>query len=123
MAKVLVIDDTLAMVDLIREMLRMAGHEVHVCLVSSRALAMIASVEPDVVILDIVMPEVSGWDILAALRADPRTQRLPVIICTAWAEIAAGRLRERPDPSAWLLPKPFDQAELLELVRGAVGRR
>jgi CheY-like chemotaxis protein len=123
MTKILVIDDTPSMVDLFREILSSRGYAVGVCLVASRATAMIEEHRPDAVILDIVMPEVSGWDILAWMRSREETRRTPVIVCTAWAEAAAGRLRDNPDPSAWLLPKPFDADELEELVGEALSRR
>ncbi|MCC7106537.1 MAG: response regulator [Chloroflexi bacterium] len=123
MPTILVIDDTPSMVDLFREVLVTRGYDVSVCLVASRATAMIEESQPHAVILDIVMPEVSGWDILAWLRAREQTQRLPVIVCTAWAEAAAGRLRDHPDPAAWLLPKPFDTGELEELLSEALNRR
>jgi len=68
--------------------------------------------------LDVVMPEVSGWDVLAELRRDARFQRTPVIVCTAYVAEALGRLAELkgPDQHLGLLPKPFDVDELLEVV-------
>jgi CheY-like chemotaxis protein len=68
--------------------------------------------------LDVVMPEVSGWEILAELRADPAFAQIPVIVCTAYVAEAMGRLAELkgPDQHLGLLPKPFDIEELIEVV-------
>jgi CheY-like chemotaxis protein len=73
---------------------------------------------PDVIMLDVVMPEVSGWEVLAALRTDPAFRRTPVIVCTAYVAEAVGRLSELkgPDQHLGLLPKPFELEELIEVV-------
>jgi CheY-like chemotaxis protein len=73
---------------------------------------------PDVIMLDIVMPEVSGWEVLARLRADPAFKMTPVIVCTAFVAEAMGRLAELkgPDQHLGLLPKPFELEELIEVV-------
>ena len=122
MAKILVVDDTPVLLDLVREALEDAGHEVRTCVFSRQALKMAAEFLPDVVILDVIMPEVSGWEILDQLRSSRETSELPVIVCTAWAESAAGHLRQRQDPYAWLLTKPFNRDELIELVDEALAR-
>jgi len=71
-----------------------------------------------VIMLDVVMPEVSGWEVLSRLRSDPRFLGTPVIVCTAYVEEALGRLAELkgPDQHLGLLPKPFDIDELIEVV-------
>jgi CheY-like chemotaxis protein len=73
---------------------------------------------PDVIMLDVVMPEVSGWEVLALLRRDPAFSRTPVIVCTAYVAEAIGRLAELkgPDQHLGLLPKPFEIEELVEVV-------
>jgi CheY-like chemotaxis protein len=73
---------------------------------------------PDVIMLDVVMPEVSGWEVLAQLREDPAFMRTPVIVCTAYVSEAMGRLAELkgPDQHLGLLPKPFELDELIEVV-------
>jgi CheY-like chemotaxis protein len=65
------------------------------------------------------MPEVSGWEVLDRIRGDRRLQHVPIVICTAWAEQAAGRMRELRQPHLWLLPKPFDAEDLLDTVAEA----
>jgi CheY-like chemotaxis protein len=119
-ARILVVDDTLSLVDLIRDILGAEGYEVSTCLIASRAYSLAQEITPDLVILDIVMPDVSGWDVLELLRDDPSLRRVPIVICTAWAEQAAGRMRELCQPHLWLLPKPFDAADLLDTVQEAL---
>ena len=116
--RILVVDDTPALLDVVRKCLSQEGYEVRTCLESRFAVAMAQEVKPDVIMLDVVMPEVSGWEVLAALRLDPAFARTPVIVCTAYVAEALGRLAELkgPDQHLGLLPKPFEIEELVEVV-------
>ena len=116
--RILVVDDTPALLDVVRRCLESEGYVVRTCLESRYAVGMAQEDPPDVIMLDVVMPEVSGWEILAALRADPAFVRTPVIVCTAYVAEALGRLAELkgPDQHLGLLPKPFEIEELIEVV-------
>jgi CheY-like chemotaxis protein len=116
--RILVVDDTPALLDVVRRCLEGEGYLVRTCLESRNAVAMARQDRPDVIMLDVVMPEVSGWEILAELRADPAFARTPVIVCTAYVAEALGRLAELkgPDQHLGLLPKPFEIEELVEVV-------
>jgi CheY-like chemotaxis protein len=116
--RILVVDDTPALLDVIRTCLEDEGYRVTTCLESRYAVAMAQALRPDVVMLDVVMPEVSGWEVLAQLRQDPAFHRTPVIVCTAHVAEALGRLAELkgPDQHLGLLPKPFDVEELIEVM-------
>ena len=118
MPRILVVDDTPALLDVIRKALEGEGYAVATCLESRRAVDMAQAFRPDVVMLDVVMPEVTGWEVLALLRQDPAFARTPVIVCTAYVAMAMGRLAELkgPDQHLGLLPKPFELEELLEVV-------
>jgi CheY-like chemotaxis protein len=115
---IMVVDDTLALLDVVRSGLEVEGYRVITCLESREAVRIAQEERPDVIMLDVVMPEVSGWEVLAQLRADPRFARTPVIVCTAYVSEALGRLAELrgPDQHLGLLPKPFELEELLEVV-------
>jgi CheY-like chemotaxis protein len=117
-ARILVVDDTPAVLDVVRKVLESEGYHVATCLESRHAVRMAQEERPDLIMLDVVMPEVSGWEVLAKLRADPSFVRTPVIVCTAYVAEALGRLAELkgPDQHLGLLPKPFDVEELIEVV-------
>jgi CheY-like chemotaxis protein len=116
--RILVVDDTPALLDVIRTCLEGEGYHVSICLESRNAVRVAHVDRPDLIILDVVMPEVSGWEVLASLRADPKLSRTPVIVCTAYVAEALGRLGELmgPDQHLGLLPKPFELEELIEVV-------
>jgi CheY-like chemotaxis protein len=116
---VLVVDDTPALLDVVRKCLEGEGYRVVTCLESRHAVRLAREERPHAVMLDVVMPEVSGWDVLAELRSDPGLSRIPVIVCTAYVAEALGRmveLQRDPDQQLGLLPKPFDIDELIEVV-------
>lgn len=117
-ARILVVDDTPVVLDVVRKVLENEGYYVATCLESREATRIAREEQPDLIMLDVVMPEVSGWEVLAELRADPRFVSTPVIVCTAYVAEALGRLAELkgPDQHLGLLPKPFDIEELLEVV-------
>jgi CheY-like chemotaxis protein len=116
--RILIVDDTPAVLDIVRKCLEGEGYYVSTCLEGRDALRLAQTERPDVIMLDVVMPEVSGWEVLAQLRADPKFTRTPVIVCTAYVSEALGRLNELkgPDRHLGLLPKPFELEELIEVV-------
>ena len=119
--RILVVDNTPTLLDVIRKALEEDGYRVRTCLESRYAVEMAQEEPPDVIMLDVVMPEVSGWEVLAELRMDPAFGRTPVIVCTAYVSEAMGRLSElkSPDQHLGLLPKPFELEELID-VTGSV---
>ncbi len=124
---ILVVDDTPTILDLVRECLEEEGYRVFTCLESRKAFEIAREQRPDAIMLDVVMPEVSGWEVLAQLRADPDLSQTPVIVCTGYVDEALGRLAElrghgpKGDRHLGLLPKPFDTEELLEVVDSITG--
>jgi CheY-like chemotaxis protein len=117
-SRILVVDDTPAVLDVVRKVLEGEGYRVTTCLESVDAVRLAQAERPDLIMLDVVMPEMSGWEVLAALRADAAFAKTPVIVCTAYVNEALGRLAELkgPDQHLGLLPKPFEIEELVEVV-------
>ena len=70
---------------------------------------------PDLLVLDIGLPEMDGWQVLDRLRADDRTKRLPVLVLTAHAEEESRRRADRGGANAFVT-KPFQPAEFRRLV-------
>ncbi|MBK6762956.1 MAG: response regulator [Micrococcales bacterium] len=116
MATILIVDDEPSVRDLIRDTLELEDHEVVEAVDGPSALEVLSADElPDCVVLDIMMPGISGLDVLTELRARPSTKELPVILLTAmsddattWAGWSAG--------ANVFLPKPFDPGALLDWI-------
>jgi CheY-like chemotaxis protein len=117
----MIVDDNETIVEVLRELLRSAGYAVVTARGGREALSHLRSSRPDVVLLDLMMPEVSGEDVLRELRRDPALADLPVILLTARAsrEDRLVGLRMGADD---YLAKPVDTGELLLRVRNTLAR-
>ncbi|MEM9057603.1 MAG: response regulator, partial [Pseudomonadota bacterium] len=111
-AKVMIVDDASMTVRLMKAFLEDAGYRRFVTTSrSSEAMALLVEERPDVLLLDLDMPEVSGFDVLEQLRAHPLVQHTPVLILTA-AEDAGSKLRALELGATDFLAKPVDTSEL-----------
>ncbi len=80
---VLIIEDEEDAAELFAEMMRVSGFRVLKTSNSAPALVMMTAEKPDVIILDIMMPEISGLDILRQMRRDPQLSNIPVVVVSA----------------------------------------
>jgi two-component system, OmpR family, phosphate regulon response regulator PhoB len=112
---VLVVDDHAPLRTLCRVNLEAAGFRVLEAGDGDEALACIADDSPDLILLDIMMPRVSGWQVAAALVADPLTDRIPIIFITARGGIA-DRIRALEYGAQDYLVKPFDPSRLADTI-------
>jgi putative two-component system response regulator len=112
-SKIMIVDDEPINVKVARKYLNLEGYENFVTTTESReALALVEKERPDLILLDIMMPYLSGLDILAALRADQRWLHLPVVILTA-ANDQATKRRALELGANDFLSKPVDPTELI----------
>ena len=81
--KILVIDDTELMQRMIKDILKKEGYEVYSAYSGEEGLSKVSSIKPDLIILDIVMPGISGFDVCRILRADDSNILTPIIMLTA----------------------------------------
>ena len=84
--KILVVDDEPTIVRLMEFILARQGHEMIVAVNGEEALEKIKSQQPDLVLLDIMMPRIDGYEVAQRLRADPATASLPIIMLSAKAQ-------------------------------------
>ena len=121
--RVLVVDDVEMNRDLLSRRLKQLGHSVEMAENGRQALAKIAAEEFDLVLLDIMMPEVDGYKVLEALRADGTLDHLPVIMISAVTEVDSV-VRCIEMGATDYLPKPFNPAILEARVRASLaGKR
>ncbi|QFU01930.1 Transcriptional regulatory protein WalR [Halomonas sp. THAF5a] len=116
MAKVLVVDDEPNIVLSLEFLMQQAGFEVDTAENGESALSRIAEAAPDLLLLDISLPGISGFDVLERLRADPAHARMPIVMLTAH-----GREVEREKGLALgaddYVTKPFSTQALVEKVK------
>ena len=117
---VLIIEDEADAADLFAEMMRVSGFRVLKYTSSAPALAMMTAEKPDVVILDIMMPETSGLDVLRQMRHSPDLAGIPVVVVSAMSMPADIRSGIEAGASTYLT-KPVGFLELKEAVERALG--
>ena len=121
MARVLVVEDDSDIADLMRRYLQKGGFEVDVRTSGRDALGAIASQPPDVLVLDVMLPQVSGLDICRTVRASEKTALLPIIMVTARAD-EAERIAGLDLGADDYIGKPFSPGELVARVRALLRR-
>ncbi|MEO2006337.1 MAG: response regulator, partial [Candidatus Poribacteria bacterium] len=118
--KVLVVDDEPDILDLVELTLLSEGLDVVSATNGAEALAAAAREIPDLVLLDVSMPDLDGFEVMQALREDPATARIPVIMLTARAQIG-DKLRGLSSGADDYITKPFEPADVVARVTAALG--
>ena len=114
--RVLIIDDDKWIAMSTSMVLEAEGFEVHSALGGPEGIAMARETQPAVILLDIMMPGMDGWETLERLKMDAATARLPVIVFTA-REHPHGRARTRQMGAVEYFRKPFRPETLIQTIR------
>jgi DNA-binding response OmpR family regulator len=115
MGRVLVVDDEPDVLLLCRLNLQQRGHELLEAGDGSTALELARERRPDVIVLDLMMPGMTGYDVLETLQRDEATSGIPVLVLTA-KSLRADRVRSQGLGASAFMTKPFLPSELCEMV-------
>lgn len=118
---VLIVEDEQDVSEVLAYALRRQGYRVLVASEAAEGLAVARSEGPDVILLDVMMPGISGWEMLERLKRSEDTRDVPVIMCTVLAE---PRYVEQAAElhAAGFVRKPFKPEEVVRTIRGVLGR-
>ena len=122
MSQILVVEDELAIAELVSINLRHAGHEVTLAASAEQAQAAVDAVLPDLVVLDWMLPGESGLSLARRWRADERTRGLPVIMLTARGS-EVDKISGLDAGADDYLTKPFSTQELMARIRAVLRRK
>lgn len=120
MPKILVIEDEINIQKLVEANLSAIGYRVLVAGNGEEGLKLAQQEHPNLILLDLRLPAMSGWDVLMLLKTDRKLQKIPVIIMTASVQQDSG-YKFPTMRTAGYLAKPFDLDELLGKVKQALG--
>jgi DNA-binding response OmpR family regulator len=114
--RILVVDDQPDIRLMCRVNLQLEGYEVIEAADGEAGLETVKNERPDLVLLDVMMPGLDGWQFMEAIKADEKTAKIPIVLLTA-------RVQREDEIRGWLsgaadyLPKPFNPSTLTEVVR------
>ncbi len=121
MTTVIVIDDEAFILMMIEDKLKKAGFRVITLRESVNALPVIKKEKPDLIILDWMMPELSGIELCHILKSDPETAGIPIFMLTAKGQEADEQLGLKCGVARYIT-KPFSPKALLEMIEETIGK-
>jgi len=116
MATVLVVDDVASELQMIGDMMTKAGFEVMKAADGYEAVKFTEEKKPDLVVLDIVMPKMNGFEVVRELRNNPKTEKLPIILCSQ-KNTEIDRVWGMEQGADAYLTKPFEPKQLVDIVQ------
>lgn len=114
--KILVVDDEPDVVSMVERTLRAEGFDVITAYDGIGALDVVSSEKPDLILLDIMMPMISGYEVCQQIKANPQTQHIPVV-CISSAHTPDARAQSLRAGAATLVTKPFMPNELIAQIK------
>jgi two-component system response regulator VicR len=118
---IICIEDEPAMIELVKLILTSRGYKVMAAMGGQEGLDMIQKAKPDVVLLDLMMPDMNGWDVYQQMKADEYMKTIPVIVVTAKAQNIDKVLGLHIAKVQDYITKPFSPAQLLRSVKRVLG--
>lgn len=114
--KILIVDDAEDTVELLRKRFRAEGYDTSEAFNGEEALNMVPEYEPDLIVLDVMMPKIDGYEVCQRLKADEKTKYIPVLMLTAKGEVEH-KVKGLNIGADDYMGKPFDYKELSARVR------
>ncbi len=118
MSKILLVDDDRAVVETVAFLLNSEGYTVLTAANGEEGLIMARNEQPDLILLDILMPKINGYQMAAFLAADQKLKKIPVVLLTATSQMAGSVKIETS--AKYKISKPFSADELLGTIRKAL---
>jgi two-component system alkaline phosphatase synthesis response regulator PhoP len=119
--KILVVDDEIYIVHILDFSLGMEGYEVVTALDGEQALERVASEKPDLIVLDIMMPKLDGYEVCRAVKSNPATKSVPVILLSAKGRNVDQKMGFDVGADDYIT-KPFSPRKLVERINQLLGQ-
>jgi signal transduction histidine kinase len=120
--KVMIVDDNVDTVELLSKRFRALGYDIATAYDGEQALRMVGESRPDLIVLDIMMPKVDGYEVCRQLKGNESTKHIPILMLTAKSEVPE-KIRGLDTGADEYLTKPFDYNELAARVRSLLAKK
>jgi CheY-like chemotaxis protein len=118
---VLVVEDNLDNYELVHTILKLAGYDTFLAINGRDGVDAARKQKPDLILMDMAMPEMDGWDATERIRKDPETKHIPMIAVTVHT-LPEERKRALDAGVDAYISKPYDAAQLIQMVESTLGK-
>ena len=115
--KILLVEDEEIMIDLLQKKLTKAGYEVSVARDGEEGLKLMREVKPALILLDIVMPKMGGFEVMEEMAKEPELKKIPVIVISNSGQPVELDRAQKLGAKDWLIKTEFDPQEVIEKVK------
>jgi len=122
MKKILIVEDEEIMIDLLQRKLTREGYEVSVTRDGDEGLKTMREVKPDLILLDIIMPKMGGFEVMEEMNKDPELKKIPIIIVSNSGQPVELDNAQKLGAKDWLIKTEFDPQEVIEKVIKLIGK-
>jgi len=121
MKKILLIEDEEIMIDILQRKLAKEGYEISLARNGEDGLKEMKEIEPDLILLDIIMPKMGGFEVMEAMGKDSKLKKIPVIVISNSGQPVEINRVKKMGAKDWLIKTEFDPQEVLEKVKKQIG--
>ena len=119
--KILLVEDEEIMIDLLQRKLTKEGYEVSVARDGEEGLKLMREVKPALILLDIVMPKMGGFEVMEQMAKEPELKKIPVIVISNSGQPVELDRAQKLGAKDWLIKTEFDPQEVIEKVKKQLG--
>ena len=122
MPKILIIEDEEIMTNLLQKKLEQEGYDVEVARDGEEGLRLIREIWPDLILLDIIMPKISGLWVMEEINKNPNLKRIPIIVISESGESFELKRARELGAKDWIIKTKFDLQQIINKVVQQIGR-
>lgn len=120
--KILLVEDEEIIIELLQKKLTKEGYEVSIARNGEEGLKLMREANPDIVLLDIIMPKLGGFEVMEAMQKDPELKKIPIIVISNSGQPVELDKAQRLGARDWLIKTEFDPQEVLIKVEKQIGK-
>lgn len=120
--KILLVEDEEIMINLLQKKLVQEGYEVLIARNGEEGLSMMKEVKPDIILLDIIMPKMSGFEVMEEMRKDTELKKIPIVVISNSGQPVELDKAKELGARDWLIKTEFDPQEVIEKVIRQIGK-
>ena len=117
---ILIVEDEIGLAEGLQARLNAEGYKTSIAADGRAGLEAAKKIKPDLVLLDIVMPQMNGWDVCKVLKTDLKTKDIPILMCTALGQIGDSEKAFQAGANDYIT-KPYDMFRLMDKVKRYLG--